>query len=407
MTSQPGLVETLRHLVQTLNGLEGMFRVQREELRKKGMGLPPGTVSGIQSIRTSLETITRNFEEADTELQRLRSLSRTTELINSTLDLTDVLNGVMDTVISLTQAERGYLMLRNADTGQMEFRVARNIEQRTLHEDEFIVSSSVVAEVARTGLPIVTFNAAQDDRFMAQQSVVGYALRSILCVPMILKGHVTGVIYTDNRAQIALFGQKELEVLSAFANQAAVAIENARLYENLQSSLREITAMRDLLENIFASIASGVITTDDQDQVLTLNQAASRILAVHEQSSLGQPLWDILPPLYDDFRSLVRQVRDDNSQHTIEVESDIQQRGRVSLNLKLSPLRDARQVTQGVAIVVDDLTELKQREAQLMLVRRYLPPAMVDNIESIDRLGLGGERRLISIMYVDVRSFNS
>src|SRR5215813_1682267 len=134
-TSSPkrSTVEELRRLSQIVNNLEGLFRVQREELRQKGMSLPPGTLSGLQNIRTDMEELAGQFEEASTELQRLRALSYTTELINSTLDLSDVLNHVMDTVIHLTSAERGYLMLHNPDTDQMEFRVARNIEQRSLN----------------------------------------------------------------------------------------------------------------------------------------------------------------------------------------------------------------------------------------------------------------------------------
>jgi PAS domain S-box-containing protein len=398
------IVEDLKRLADNLNAVEGQFRLQREELRKLAMGLPPGTISGLQSIRSDMMRLAKTFEDSQTELNRLRSLSRTAELINSTLDLDDVLNQVMDTVIGLTAAERGYLMLRNSDSGAMEFRVARNIEQRTLNEDEFIVSSSIVAEVARSGKPVVTTNAAQDDRFSAQQSVAQYMLRSILCVPLSLKGQVTGVVYADNRIKSGLFGEKELELLYAFASQAAIAIENARLFESLQLSLREIIAVRDLLENIFASIASGVITTNESDLVITLNKAASRILAVQPQGVVGQPLGSVLP-IYDEFKGLFEDVRDQRDQKTLEVESEIHARGQVSLNLKLSPLQDGG--TSGVAIVVDDLTELKQREAQLTLVRRYLPPAMLDNIESIDRLGLGGERRLVTTMFIDVRNFNT
>src|SRR5205814_9881978 len=117
-------------------------------------------------------------EESFTELQRLRALGDTTELINSTLDLSDVLNAVMDTVIDLTGAERGYLMLRNPQTKQMEFRVARKVEQRNLKEDEFIVSTSIVAEVAQTGLPVVATNAARDPRIGKLESVMVNSLRS-------------------------------------------------------------------------------------------------------------------------------------------------------------------------------------------------------------------------------------
>jgi PAS domain S-box-containing protein len=400
-------VQEIRELSKIVNELEGAFRAHQQTLVKMGQRLPQGTLPGLQQLHTDLNGLAKQIEDTQTELQRLRELGDTTELINSTLDLSDVLNSVMDSVIKLTRAERGYLVLRNPATGKMDFRVARNIERRTLEEGELIVSGSIVKEVADTGKPVVTTNAANEDKWKAQESVVGFALRSILCVPLTLKGEVTGVIYADNRIKEGLFGPKELQLLYAFANQAAVAIENARLYQELQRSLAEITAIKDLMANVFASIASGVITADATDTIMILNDAASRILNIHPERSLGQQIWNVLPPLHQGFDRLLQEVRERNLVETVEAEPEIPPRGVVNLNLKLSPLRDDTQVTQGVTIVVDDLTELKQREAQLAVIRRYLPPALVDTIHSIDALGLGGERREVTTAFIDVRAFNS
>lgn len=400
-------VEELRHLIKVANDLEASLRKHREALRQQGMSLPPGTLGGVQQIRTDMEALAVQIEDSETELQRLRALSNTTEVINSTLTLDDVLNSVMDTMIKLTAAERGYLMLRNDRTGAMEFRVARNIEARALTEAEFMVSNTIVAEVARTGEPVVATNAAQDDRFRGQMSIVQNALRSILCVPLMVKSQVTGVVYADNRIKQGLFGEKEKNLLYAFANQAAIAIENARLYETLQATLDEIIAMRDLMENVFRSIASGVITADATDMVIRLNEAACHILNMTAESGLGKTLWEVLPPLEGDFNRLVTEVREHNVEQALEVNPVLPNRGQVNWSVKLSPLRESGKVTRGLAIAVDDLTEIKQREAQLNVIRPYLPPAMVDNIESIDKLGLGGERRLVTTVFIDVRGFTT
>ena len=325
-TSQVRIHETdhIARLIKALNALEGQFREQRAHLQKQGMSLPPGTLAGLQRIRAELETLAQHFATVSTELQRLRELGRTTEVINSTLDLDGVLNEVMDTVIFLTRAERGYLMLRNLDTGDLEFRVARNIEHRSLNENESIISNTIVEDVARTGQPVLTTNAGQDPRFQMRVSVVSYALRSILCVPLILKGSVTGVIYTDNRIKQGLFGEKEKELLQTFANQAAVAIENARLYERLQASLAEITAMKDLLANVFASIASGVITTDADDRITGVNDSARRILGLDDGDFQGQRLSAVWPLIHDDTLSAVRQ---DGIDETVELETEAEGRG--------------------------------------------------------------------------------
>jgi class 3 adenylate cyclase len=92
-------------------------------------------------------------------------------------------------------------------------------------------------------------------------------------------------------------------------------------------------------------------------------------------------------------------------QEMVEIDPILPKRGEISLNLKLTPLRNAES-TEGIAVVVDDLTEIKKRDATLNVVRRYLPPAMIENIQSIDSLGLGGERRVITALFVETRPFH-
>src|SRR5258708_6791600 len=238
-------INELRRLQKVVDDLEGVLRQHQQLLRQKAMSLPQGYLPDLQKLRTDIEKVVSKLDDTQTELTRLRSLTDTAELINANLHVDDLLNAVMDTVIRLTGAERGYLMLRNEETKELEFRVARNMEQRSLAEGEVIVSHSIVQNVADTGQPVVTTN-AQNSTFGNQESVVAFALRSILCVPLTLKGEVTGVIYADNRIRSGLFGPKELTLLYAFANQAAIAIDNARLFERQQASLAEITAIRDL-----------------------------------------------------------------------------------------------------------------------------------------------------------------
>src|SRR5579859_5654994 len=237
--SLTGLSGELKHLSRVVSELEGTFRKQRELLKQKGMSLPPGTLQGIQSIYTELDALSRQFEDEQGELVQLRALRQTAETINSTLNLDEVLNYVMNEAIRLTHAERGYLVLRDKNTGELTFRVARNITG-SLSEDEFTVSRSIVEEVGRTGNPVVTTNAQQDVNWKDKESIIGLKLLSILCVPLMLRGEVTGLIYADNRLKKGIFAERELQLLEAFANQAAVAIENARLFESARASLAEV-----------------------------------------------------------------------------------------------------------------------------------------------------------------------
>ncbi len=161
---------------------------------------------------------------------RLAVLYRVSQTFNSTLELDDVLARVMDEVIAVMHAERGFLMLRNAQ-GQLEFQVARGLDQRTIAAPEFQISRGLVDRVAAEGQPRLTSDAQSDAWLGARASVAGLGLRSILCVPLQLKGVTTGVIYVDNRLQVGIFNADDLDLLSTIAATAATAIENARLYK--------------------------------------------------------------------------------------------------------------------------------------------------------------------------------
>jgi len=154
-------------------------------------------------------------------------------VINSSLGLKRVLEEVMDRLVALMGAERGFLMLREPD-GNLSVQTARGMAKVDLNEEAFAISKTIVNRVAETGETILTTNAQDDPRFGQQFSVAAYHLLSILCAPLKIKDDLIGVIYVDNRAQTGLFQQRDLELISAFSNQAAVAIDNARLFDELQ-----------------------------------------------------------------------------------------------------------------------------------------------------------------------------
>lgn len=247
---------------------------------------------------------------------------------------------------------------------------------------------------------MLTDNASMDERLQQIETVAKFALRSIMCVPLIYREHVNGVIYVDNRYREGVFTERELNLLTAFANQASVAIDNALLFAQVQATLREITRVKELMENVFASIGSGVITANAEDYVTTFNNAASSILALPPEQAIGQRLHDVMPKIRDDFDTLLRTVREGNQSIGLEAQPDVPERGRIVMNLKLSPLKNAEQETQGVAMVLDDLTAQRERDEILELMTRYLPPGMVDNIQTIADLAMGGERREMTCVFM-------
>ncbi len=394
------LTKSLGHSAKIL---QQQLQTQEPGLRRLGVGLPAGTLEKLSSAYHELENLGKRLQEQQTELGQLRTLASTTQLINSSLDLDEVLEEVMNRVIQLTGAERGYIMLRNTQTDDMEPHVVRKLED----SEEFIVSYTVVERVVREGETIITTNAQEDSRFMSQESIIDFALRSIICVPLKSREQVTGAIYCDNRIHDGLFTNRETRLLTTFSHQAAIAIENAQFFEQIKQALVEITEIKVLLDNILDSIASGVITTNAEGRITTYNDASEVIFGISRDETVGVWLEEALDCIYPQIRDTLITVLQDDVSTTIETEVEIDERGPLSLKLKLSPLKDAENQTQGVALVVDDLTDLKQRDDTLAAVRRYLPPAMVENIQSLDKLALGGERRTVTVMYVEVRPFDT
>jgi len=394
---------TVPDQLQTL-GLQA--RKIRTELVDGKFKLPKNTVEELHYLETTLAQVSEKIEAFQREHSNMLALADVGQVINSSLELDEVLTIVMDNIVRLTKAERGFLMLRD-ENGQMVTRMGRNWEMESINSSELTVSKSVVGRVIETGEPIITTNAQEDKRFVGQESIVAFNLRSILCVPLKVKNDLIGVIYADNRIRTGIFAESERNLLVAFANQAAVAVENARLFSSLKQTLEEVTGLKNLMDNIFASIASGVITADIKNQITLTNRAAETILGFASTDIIGHLLNDTLGAVSMELEPHLAEVREtDKAIVDLEISHTSATRGNVDWRFNLSPLKDAGQKTQGVAIVLDDLTERKKLEAQRRLFERMVSPAVIDQLDP-NSLQLGGKRTNITALFADIRGFTT
>ena len=169
--------------------------------------------------------------------QRLAALYEVGSQLSTTLELSTLLNLVMDATIQLTGAERGFLVLTDEASGRLQTAAARNVDQKTIAGNSMEISRSIVRQVLEHGEPILTDNAQNDERFSEHQSVINYQLRAIMCVPLRARGRIVGAAYVDNRLFSNVFSQEDLALLAAFAGQAAMALENARLLRQTDRAL--------------------------------------------------------------------------------------------------------------------------------------------------------------------------
>src|SRR4029079_5326231 len=176
-------------------------------------------------------------------LRRLLTLSRR---LNSEADVERILDEVIDTAIELTAAERGFLLLRQAD-GELAPVVSRNFARGDLESGDRSVSRSIAERAAQTGEPVMTVDAGVDERFAVAASVAALRLRSVLVVPLRQRGAITGCIYVDHRLRGGAFDDAAASVLGELADIAAIAIENARLTDALRARTREVEALNQQL----------------------------------------------------------------------------------------------------------------------------------------------------------------
>ena len=175
------------------------------------------------------------------QTDHLSLLFNLSQAFNSSLNLDEVLSRLMDEVIAVIRAERGFVMLYDPD-GHLSFKVARGMDKETIEDPLFQVSRSVVEKVEREGNPILTFNAQDDKRFSAQQSIITLGVRALMCVPLTNKGRKLGIIYVDNRIRSGTFAKADLELLATIASTAAIAVDNASLFADLQQSKHALEA---------------------------------------------------------------------------------------------------------------------------------------------------------------------
>lgn len=190
-------------------------------------------------------------------LERLETLHRVSQALGSTLELDPLLETVMDQMIGVTGAERGFLMLGDSAEG-MTFRVARGIDRKTIQSPAFQVSRGVMDRVVDSASPALVGDASSEAWLADRTSVSSLGLRSIMCVPLISRAACIGLVYVDNRLQAGAFASEDLDLLQTVAAMACVAIENARLHsvEIDQARLeRELEVAREVQTSLIPQAA--------------------------------------------------------------------------------------------------------------------------------------------------------
>jgi len=327
MTAAATLLESMRAVQQALKLPQGISSEQLgariQEWKQLVLELTGGSVRGAE----------------------LATLYEIIRVLNSSLDLSETLSLVMDSLVHLTGAERGCLMMLDEE-GNLEIRAAQHFDRETVDASDLELSHTVVRDAVEKGEPVLTTNAQLDPRFSAQESVIDYQLRSVVCVPLSVRENVIGALYLDNRMRDGVFSQADLPILTAFASQAAVAIENARLYtmtdQALAARLDELTTLQQIDRELNASLdvervldltlswalratgaAKGTLSVlDDEGQVHTISCAGNGAVVDPESDVVQLAITSREPVVTDGTRMLVPIRFEDRTMGLLDLRSN-------------------------------------------------------------------------------------
>lgn len=318
-------------------------------------------------------------------------LLQANRILSSKLDAAEVLQAVMELATKVVRAEASSLLLLDASTNELYFDVALGSAKESVKQIRLKVGEGIAGWVAKERQPLIVNDVTKDQRFTGKvDKSTSFVTHSILAVPLISKGKLIGVVEAINKELNGLFTDQDREAFEVFGSQAAVAIENSRLFS-------EVTREKEKLNTVFAEMSEGVILVDGCSMVTLLNGAAGRFLGWPADKVTGKKFsLDLFP----DFES-TEKIADLSKLN--EKLTSLELTRRVGKDLVLSALLlrlqpDEKGQYQGHLVILRDVTDEKRGE---MLKRNFLSlishklktpltviigyaPALVSKMENLD-----------------------
>ena len=205
-------------------------------------------------------------------------------------ELDQLLEALMDAVVEIASADKGFLILLQGE--DMDIKVARNLKRENIANAVSQLSDSIIQKVIKSKRPVIISDAMNDDEFAGSKSVMKLSLSSVICLPLLDKGRLLGIIYVGNDSVIDLFQHDTMQALTVFAAQASLIITNALLLDQLRvdnQSLRgrlegmrfgEIVGTSDPMQRVFRKVEK--IAATDISILVTGETGTGKELIAHE-----------------------------------------------------------------------------------------------------------------------------
>jgi transcriptional regulator with GAF, ATPase, and Fis domain len=230
-----------------------------DEPQKVARPTAEGTPAGLSETQLNV---------TNQQLAAFRKLYEFSEKLMTMTEIEPLLEAMLDAVIEVTGAEKGLILLNDdaftnsertgsnsappppktpadgsvARRGVARVRAARNVRREVIAEGGGAISDSIVRKVLETGRPVIVSDALSDAQFKSSESVLALRLSSVMCAPFSSQGQVQGVLYVGNDRVKNLFDKNQLDVLSIFASQASLILQNAMLLSALRADKEKLVA---------------------------------------------------------------------------------------------------------------------------------------------------------------------
>lgn len=372
-------------VTMVLNKHDGCFDVEDQHLLES-LGM---------HIATALETA-RLFETVERAQREEALLLEVTSALASELDISRLLDKIVAAACALLGADRGTLFLYDAKRDELFSRVARGGD---IEEIRFPAHAGIAGECFSGEVIINIPDAYADARFNPEvDRQTHYRTHSILCVPVFNKpGGRIGALQVLNKHGGPFQAQDERR-LSAFAAQAAICLENARLFE-------EVRQERNYNEAILKSLSAGVVTLDADRRVQKLNAAALRILQVEEAAAIGETVATLVGPRNEWVTHSVEHVAK-TGRTDIQVDTDLHTGilDTAAINLTTVPLLSMQEAPLGFLLVIEDISREKRMKNTMS---RYMSKAVMERLLESGDVMLGGTNQQVSVLFSDIRGFTA
>tara|TARA_B100001123_G_C15327270_1_gene1029979 strand:- start:1373 stop:3700 length:2328 start_codon:yes stop_codon:yes gene_type:complete len=332
-----------------------------------------------------------------TELERAQEMAFLALVsdVTSNLDLDSLLQRVMREAAHMLSADRSTLFLNDSKTNELFSRVAMG---DSIGEIRLPNHVGIAGHVFTTGETVNIPYAYADMRFNPSfDKQTGYFTRSILCAPVINKqGNKIGVTQVLNKKG-GPFTEEDESRLKAFTAHVSIALENAKLFDDVQG-------MKNYSESMLESMSNGVITLDDDGTLLTCNAAGLRILRCELSQLIGIKSCDYFSGKNSWLEDKIQGVSESQSPD-VSIDAEIFVTDEpVSVNLTVLPLVSNEDNKLGIMIVIEDISSEKRMKSTMA---RYMDPGLATQILGDGEDLLGGKSVEATVLFSDIRGFTS